>query len=345
MMHCSSVDDLVPVNIQDWVESAAKLYSGDEYLLSATQVASLLTQELRQLVASAELSSFDVSTENVTVFVERGRILSTKSVRFELDALPRGRSQTMRPLAVCHALGRILLCVFSKGRTKSFHPSSGSTCSQESSKFNAEEFMDIDGGEISTENTSDRDAMISPCEDSSASVLHSSNSARSLLLDSGTPLSICRIVCELLDDDASNNEKLEETVWDLVSMKTMMAKEKISAHVSLVGYEQEEDTSSSSQDANFLCETVLLPGYDASEKSSPLPGLLDSCKQEGWFVIHCRSNLDEQAVSQMAPEDLDGFFDRWVPRSGRTPIDILDLNPSLMVSFRQDCKSFIHIIC
>ena len=56
MMDGHNVDELLPIFcVGDWVASATKINSGDEYLKSAIDIALLVTQELCRLVASAEL--------------------------------------------------------------------------------------------------------------------------------------------------------------------------------------------------------------------------------------------------------------------------------------------------
>ena len=332
----------------------------------------------------------------MTVFVQSNHILSIQLVRFELDALPNATPPPSR--TVCGALGRILLLLFSKGRSKQSNPSRESACSQDSSISNEnnafDAYMDVDTdidcGNISPGVIRNWDAMrMSPLEDVMADATSSGSiSARRLLLDSGMPLSVRRLVCDLLAaDDPSNGDILvnsvpiktpEEAIADLTSMKShpqghfydqtcpqtamdetsffhdtegmhllygaetcdslMKAKDKIASHVRFVGDDQED--TSSSQDPSFLCQTVLVSGNGAGGASLLSRSLLQSCDQEGWFVINCVLRLDDQSAPQAMAKALDDFINRWLLHIGDASSETFDLNP--LKSFRQVCESLIQ---
>lgn len=147
----SPAENLVPISIQDWVASAASLYSEDEYIKNSARLAFLLTKQLRQM---ASLAMVDISPYNITILVLGVNLLSIKGCAISrTNDVPRSSSSR----AVNEALGNLLLQIFTKG--------------------------------------------------ASAADSSRRGSAKDLLLDSGMPLSICRIVCNLLSGQAIAPER------------------------------------------------------------------------------------------------------------------------------------------
>jgi len=210
---------IVPVSIQYWIRSAVGLsISSDDYLKGAVNLSWLLTKHLMQLIAASEITLLDISVEKVMIFMEpplamqSASSLPIKAIEFLPSVLPflsmaqhaQSTTLSLSLHTVCAALGNILLEIFSKGRSSLPGTYSGTTSTQS----NQHAMM----------HSTQRRKVSVPTVDSISAMVNI------LLLEVGMPMSIRRLVCDLLDainepcpDSALTS--MEEAFWDLTQMK------------------------------------------------------------------------------------------------------------------------------
>ncbi|KAL7532173.1 hypothetical protein ACHAXR_005679, partial [Thalassiosira sp. AJA248-18] len=203
---------------------------------------------------------------------------------------------------------------------------------------------------------------------------------KSLLLDLGTPLSICRLVCDLLDavnEPPSNSAQItvDQALWDLTNMKNnpqtflfdrtcpkkalddtclfnpkdghLFGREK--EMEALMGVKRDfsrhfnslaQSSSDSIQGSSFRGEATFLAGYAGSGKSCLLRSLVHKCHEEQWFVLKCK--FDKQtAPLKILAKAFDDFFGLWGPSNED---EHSNLGPSMMKSFRQVCRTMFSTI-
>ncbi|KAL7531483.1 hypothetical protein ACHAXR_004068, partial [Thalassiosira sp. AJA248-18] len=207
-----------------------------------------------------------------------------------------------------------------------------------------------------------------------------SATAKSLLLDSGMPLSICRLVCDLLDatnESPSNSTliSLDQALWDLTNMKNnpqtflfdrtcpkkalddtclfnpkdehLFGREKemealmaVKNSISRHVNSPAQSSTDSIEGSNFRGEATFLAGYAGSGKSCLLRSLVRACSEEQWFVLKCKFDKQAAPLNIMA-KAFDDFFGLWGPSNGNTHSN---LDPSVMESFRQVCRTIFSTI-
>jgi len=270
----SAATSPVTVSLNDWIKaSSTKLHSDNSnqqsFVTNAVDLAWMLTRHLRRIVDHLidETKLQEINAGNVIVFVDppsSHNRLSVKDVKIILTRTVWGggvhaeqygkgtasRAAPPPPHAICAALGKILLYIFSWGQSSalslplSLEAAEVETISSSSDLLsNKNEANNYDNGPFSLEgspleiNSSDaqndyleerimkppsakRNATMPARRDGSAA----SKAANTLLLDVGMPLSICRLVGDLLNATTSNEMEpcctLEEALWDLSYMKT-----------------------------------------------------------------------------------------------------------------------------
>ncbi|KAL7532255.1 hypothetical protein ACHAXR_009447, partial [Thalassiosira sp. AJA248-18] len=207
-----------------------------------------------------------------------------------------------------------------------------------------------------------------------------SATAKSFLLGLGTPLSICRLVCDLLDatnESPSNSTliSLDQVLWDLTNMKNnpqtflfdrtcpqkalddtclfnskdghLFGREKemealmaVKNRISRHVNSPAQSSSDSIQEGTFRGEATFLAGYAGSGKSCLLHSLVRACHEEQWFVLKCK--FDKQAAPlKIMAKAFDDFFGLWGPSNENTHSH---LDPSMMESFRQVCDTIFTTI-
>ena len=385
----------VPISLQDWMESACDQPSKSPYLESAVNLAWALTNHIgEKKVADPKVKLEDhVTTENVVIFVSHWPPSSLLGIHcapvvtdVELSSELWGSassakesstpsSSSSNPRAVCVALGKTLLEIFSGGRSGSLELSSSTAT------------LTVDTASTQHNSTTASDAMPSAGKRKALTVPTNGGSvskmANNLLLHLGMPLSICRLVGDLLD--AGNEQcpstaltSVEEALWDLTCMKnnpqsflfdrTCPQKALDDSHLfgstdyqrdenDLFGRELEIDklmqakkkvsdhvhsASTTSQGNNFLIETAFLSGYAGSGKSSLLRSLVHSCNEEKWFVLRCK--FDKHAAPYMVlSKAFDDFFGKWgqVNNDDTLPSD---LDPSMTVLFYKVWRNIFSAI-
>jgi len=267
---------------------------------------------------------------------------------------------------VCAALGKLLLEIFSMGRSASLNISLDTL----------------------NNNYGNSGEMLPPPEKRRATTMPTSNgfisaAAQGLLLELGMPMAICQLVCDLLDTENNEVQKsdmlglgpcpnnlaltsVKEAFWDLTKMKTepesylfdRMRPQKASLDTCLFGnmdkqlFGRADETRSlmtlknkisdymnnthqdssislvSNQGNSYLCETVFLSGYAGSGKSSLVNTLIHACNEDSWFVLG--SKFDKQAAPHMIlAKAFDEFFGKWRPANSST---------KMKKSFSQVCR-------
>mmetsp|Transcript_12564 Transcript_12564/g.27248 ORF Transcript_12564/g.27248 Transcript_12564/m.27248 type:complete len:1558 (+) Transcript_12564:111-4784(+) len=214
---------IVPVSIQYWIRSAVGLsISSDDYLKGAVNLSWLLTKHLMQLIAASEITLLDISIEKVIIFVDPPLTMQSpsslpiKAVQFQpsvrsflsMAQHAQSASSLHSPRAACAALGGILLEIFSKGRSSSPETSSGTNNTLDTTQYNQQAIMP----------PAQRRKLAVPMAGSISAM------ANSILLEVGMPISICRLVCDLLDAinepcPGSALTSMEEVLWGLTQMK------------------------------------------------------------------------------------------------------------------------------
>lgn len=211
----------VPVSFQYWMKSADDSLSTDGYVKDAVHLSWLLTKHLMQLISASKIMLPDIAVDNVILFVDRASAiqpspssrLAIKAVQFQAEMMPQlllsprnalCASPMLSPRAVCAALGNILLEIFSKGKSSSPGTFDGTYNTLNFTENNQPETMPA----AQRRNVPSISVMVN-----------------SLLLEVGMPMSVRRLVCDLLDainepcpDSALSS--LDEVLWDLTQMKS-----------------------------------------------------------------------------------------------------------------------------
>eukprot|EP00571_Detonula_confervacea_P007852 CAMPEP_0172328136 /NCGR_PEP_ID=MMETSP1058-20130122/60192_1 /TAXON_ID=83371 /ORGANISM="Detonula confervacea, Strain CCMP 353" /LENGTH=1251 /DNA_ID=CAMNT_0013045237 /DNA_START=1035 /DNA_END=4787 /DNA_ORIENTATION=- len=370
-----------PIGIRDWMKSACEVPSKNAFVESAVDLAWMLTKHICQMAtaSSSRVKLEDhITADDILIFVERPSLILqgiihtpvVTEVKFQFEAsgvmsllsvaYDASSATPSCPRAVCAALGKILLKIFSKGRSSSLEFTSGADHNSDTRCIQNNQAIPPAGKRQAAMPRSNRSI--------------SSTTANNLLLELGMPLSICRLVCDLLDDgnESSSNSfsSVKEVFWDLTQMKTSpesflfdltcpkkaldytclfdntdrhlfgreeemraltMARNIVSDYVSI---ENNANDSVSAQGSNFLCEVTFLRGYAGSGKSSLLRSLVDVCNEEQWFVLGCK--FDKQAAPHMIlAKAFDDFFGKWGTTNNGTDSDS---NPLMMKSFHEVCR-------
>jgi len=386
-----AVNRSIPIGIQEWIRLSCHLHSRHSVVENAVNLAYMLTKCIGQMDAlSAGVNLEDyITTENIIILIKRpsstaqcitnAPIITEAKFQFEpigvlspLQHVPSQDDISATPSSsgpVCAALGKVLLEIFSMGRSSSLENFNGAA------NTNDLESIQNSQGRLPARK---RQATMSP----SGGLLISSATARKLLLELGMPLSICQLVCDLLDaGNESSSHQVSRTLvsdvyWDLTQMKTrtesflfdrtcplkamadtclfertdtqlfgrdeemkalMMTRKNVSEFVQ----NQEEDNDSApAQGSNFLCETVFLHGLAGSGKSSILHSLTNFCNAEDWFVLGCK--FDKHAAPHVTfAKAFDDFFAKWGAANIGTDAT---LNPSMIKSFREVCTCILETV-
>jgi len=261
----------VDIPLPDWIQRARYSLTKDEHTEIAVAVALELTSHLCAVVganANAHVSSYngsangkaygsshsdhhysspilkinDITAENVIVSVAHdatdvlGANLLPTRVHINLEHSNLTDAFDDRPLTqreVCFALGRILLEIFSQGDSFLMHlidipPVDGDNIDDEDlfSGF-IFEGLDIDN-ESKTSHQASKKSM-PPTTNARSGTKFAQ--AKVFLVEQGLPLSICRIVSDLLQAEESNRFvsktallSLEDTQFDLLQMRTHPAR-------------------------------------------------------------------------------------------------------------------------
>ena len=215
----------VSIGVNEWMNTAI-MNRGINYMQSAVNLAWLLTNHLIELqTTSIELKPEDITCDNLVVLVKPDVMSAIDEIegvqfRFE-DALSMPRTNNsdsagkrMDPNLVCVPLGNILLKIFSKGQATSI------SVSKEDSENDLYQ-SGSDDQDVTMPWVAKRMAAVSLTRDTPY------GKAEKLLFDMGTPTSICRLVCDLLDtinDEPSSPNSaahitLEQGLCDLTQMK------------------------------------------------------------------------------------------------------------------------------
>ena len=218
--------------------------------------------------------------------------------------------------SACCALGRVLLELFSKGKSRSMTLAAGSqeTASGLTRLNIQEKTVDTvlpppgkrksQGGGVSSQKPD-------------------SLKAKECILGCGLPISICRLVSDLLDAGNQSDlapdsaiTSLGQALSELTQMKEHpthflfdctcpeQATKRMylfrSIDQKLYGRDSEliilnglmqkiaDHDSSDKRDSGFLCEAAFLSGHSGSGKSSLMHNILHSCESNDWFVLSCK---------------------------------------------------------
>ena len=314
-----------PMSAQDWMAAACQGPSLRSYVASALELALALATHLHRspTVASAATLTDHLTVDNLIIFVARPTLTeatagpSITGVQFRRPAGPMPPSSTANTddsAAICAALGKLLLHVFSKGRSKSLQPGNGNV------------------------------ANASPC--AAASGDSESETTKQLLLSLGMPVSICQLVSDLSDSGNARSTSaltsLGDAVWDLTLMKScpqaylfdrsapqaladsclfgdaethlfgregvmgalMNAKNNVASHVHA---ESNAEDSAADEGRMLVGEAAFLGGYAGSGKSSLLRAVAHACRREQWFVLSCK--FDQQSPSTNLFSAFNDFFE------------------------------------
>lgn len=288
--------------------ASTRLPSGDEwkakYIQHTVNLAYLMTECLVTQMSTNQTSNLDfslMSNQNFIILVD-SISLSIHAVNFQATASLQcagRRPETMYQRCICTALGNILLDIFSLGQSN---------------------VLEFNGGD---ESSSTPAAKRQARELSRTRTDPISSAAERLLLSLDTPLSICRLICDLLDsisvppntaitslDDALdelnqirfNPEKyLVDCACPTKALEETRLFSAGNAEVELFGRERELDVlmnakqnisthalglgnASSRNNGGFMSEALFLSGNSGSGKSSLLHRLVNQCTQEKWYV-------------------------------------------------------------
>jgi len=347
-----SAAGLIPISLDDWMRSACDLQSRNIYVESTVNLAWMLTKRICQLMASSSSDEMrlerQIMAENVLIFMERSSLMlqsiqyshSILDVKFRFEVLCANANQkssaisSQCPRAVCVALGKLLLHMFSRGQSSSLDESDGANISNGLAEC-------TQNGSRAVSQAGKRTKTMHGASDSM------SGSANNILSGLGMPFSICNLVQDLLSAGYEPQPNLalasvKEAFWDLTQMKInpqsflfdrtcpqkalddtglfgngdkhligrekeisalMSLKDKVAAHVSATD-------SASSQGSSFRCENVFLGGHPGSGKSSLLQLLIDACNEEQWFVLGCKFEK-QSAPHVILARAFNDFFGRW----------------------------------
>eukprot|EP00581_Thalassiosira_minuscula_P014649 CAMPEP_0183717158 /NCGR_PEP_ID=MMETSP0737-20130205/10846_1 /TAXON_ID=385413 /ORGANISM="Thalassiosira miniscula, Strain CCMP1093" /LENGTH=1487 /DNA_ID=CAMNT_0025946545 /DNA_START=29 /DNA_END=4489 /DNA_ORIENTATION=+ len=184
-----------PKTLKQWMRSAEELFIPTNlYVRSAVKLAWLLTKHLIKRVADSDISLPDITATNLVIFSdapsawELSRSLEIQDVQFRPTAfpsmpLPQVQSASYSR-AVCAALGNIFLELFSRGRSSSIG-SATRDVETGASSCNPSNTM--------PEPQARRQRMSVELDGTFPSMVNA------LLLQEGMPISICQLVCDLLN--------------------------------------------------------------------------------------------------------------------------------------------------
>jgi len=239
----------------------------------------------------------------------------------------------------CFALGNILFALFAEC-DPSFLIYIGST---DDSTVGSMGDLRLGNGDINSDDALSLPVLKRSHQSTNAvtSLLTKSMKAKIFLQDQGVPLSICRLVSDLLDAMAGNPyqsgtalRSLEEVQHDLIQMRThpqrflddetcpqkALEKTALVGDGELYGRESEMNTlmnaaarvSQHSHSPNNPCEAVFLSGHSGSGKSSIIKQFVSSYNTRDWFLLQCNFGL--QGVPLLALlQSFDTFFGKFIP--------------------------------
>jgi predicted ATPase len=256
------------IPLPDWIQRARYSLTKDEYAEIAVAVALELTSHLCAVVganANAHVSSYngsangkaygsshsdqhflsplvkinDITAENVVVSVAHdatdvlGANLLPTRVHINLEHSNLTDAFDDRPLTqreVCFALGRILLEIFSQGDSFLMHLIDNESVDGDNNDDN-DLFSGFLFGGLDIDNESKTSHQASKKSTTSAISATKFAQAKVFLVERGLPLSICRIVSDLLQAEESNRFvsktallSLEDAQFDLLQMRTHPAR-------------------------------------------------------------------------------------------------------------------------
>lgn len=224
--HQTTAPSVTVMTIHTWLSAMTHLAppassSDGGFITQAVNLSWLLANHLLQQVASGSIGLADIAVERVLLFVEQravatagscgGTVLAIHGVQFQ--GINGTQQQPPIPSrAACAALGNILLELFSRGQSSLLRVGTNG---------------DLDFGVVQDSSNGHQHHQPPPMQRRRLSVTSSgsiADVAEGLLLGRGMPLSIRRLVCDLLD--AINEPcpqhaitSLEETLVDLTQMR------------------------------------------------------------------------------------------------------------------------------
>lgn len=213
-----------PMRLIDWIKEAGNMPMG-AFVESAVDLALALTKRIIQISAQ------DIRADNIIIYVSYSLGNQLCPHVTSADVLSSHLSQNQNTgndhRMACHALGKVFLLLFSRGVSQS-------TMLIGSGQTRGPQFRNISLGANQLNSTCDDDGVIKSPDGkrmfgskklASRSSHETSISASLFLRDQGLPISVCRLVSDLLDAEThefrSNSAilSLEEVQVELSQMK------------------------------------------------------------------------------------------------------------------------------
>ena len=370
------------MKIQDWLSSASVLCSPSDYIKHCIVLAFKLVENLRPLVASGQIQLQRLTVDNITVLVSgTPSNLSVQSVQFDAvfpdtDSLQKlsieegeGRERRTGELPrvqsqACVALGDILLQLFSKRQRR------------DRKAENPTGAKDVTGLSGSGEDTMEPAGKRMTRIDSVTSDSSKASQAERVFEEMGMPVSIKRLVCDLLDaenghrpDTALNS--LDEALWDLNQMRedaTLFLFDRTcpkmalddaclfgSAEKHIFGRETEinilmQSVKRTAQHvafpppnrvSSFVCNSAFVHGCAGIGKSTVLKRVVNVCTETGWFIIDCRfsTHIPPERALANAFDAFFAFFEQWSQSQTAAR-----MNSPKMNQFQRVCKCILSSV-
>lgn len=355
----NSSNSTTTIPLRDWIRNVSSSnINVNKYLTSTVNVALLLTERVSQIqkdkASSEAVPEFlkdlfpfseryvrleDIIADNVVVSVVTADGTTDAVSDVDISLSGGNNRQNQQPFSersACHALGEILLELFSRGQSRS----------RVFPRQRANDHHRQQEGDFAQLNLGDGDILVIPPSRKKQQLgTNDATGVKDFLLSIGLPLSVCHLVSDLIDSDSAGDfvsdttiQSLEEAEFDLIRMKNLpdrflfdrtLAQKALDDSelfktadigVNLFGRGVEMDSlreaanrvlnhmnnhnqgrGDGHQHQGVLCEAVFLSGIAGSGKSSLIRHLLTSLSGSAMFVVNCK--FDRQVTPLLSVSD------------------------------------------